>query len=193
MQIEPTNLPSAHAIEFLRGKLRSIPDFPKPGIVFKDITPLLGDAQALNVTLDLMTLPFIGQDIRHVVAMEARGFIFGAAIAARLQAGFVPVRKPGKLPAATDSVRYSLEYGESELHMHHDALATDDRVLIVDDLLATGGTAKATGDLVRKQGGRVAAYVFVVELDFLAGRKLLRDEGNAAPAVYSLIHVAAGE
>jgi adenine phosphoribosyltransferase len=188
MLIEPEALPSPHVLAFLESKLRSIPDFPKPGIIFKDITPLLDDGQALNVTLDLLTQPFFGQDIRHVVAMEARGFIFGASIAARLNAGFVPVRKPGKLPAATDSVKYSLEYGESELHMHQGTIAAGERVLIVDDLLATGGTAKATGDLVRKQGGEVVAYAFVVELDFLKGRDLL-GAGSDGPAVYSLIHV----
>ena len=193
MQIDPTALPSPHAIEFLRGKLRSVPDFPKPGIIFKDITPLLDDAQALHVTLDLLAQPFIDQRIRHVVAMEARGFIFGAAIAARLNAGFVPVRKPGKLPAATDSVRYALEYGESELHMHQGALAKDDRVLVVDDLLATGGTAKATGELIGKQGAVVVAFAFVVELDFLDGRKLLQNAPGNAPVIHSLIRVAAGE
>jgi adenine phosphoribosyltransferase len=182
-------LASPHAIEFLNSKLRSVPDFPKPGIIFKDITPLLGDPAALHLTLDLLAQPFIGRDIAHVVAMEARGFIFGAAVAARLNAGFVPVRKPGKLPAATDFARYALEYGESELHMHQGSLRADDRVLIIDDLLATGGTAAATAELVRKQGGRVVAFAFVVELDFLEGRKKLDPDS----AVHSLIHVGAGE
>jgi adenine phosphoribosyltransferase len=193
MLLDPNALASAHAIDVLRSRLRSIPDFPKPGIIFKDITPLLDDPQTLGLALDLLTQPFVGQGIRHVVAMEARGFIFGAAIATRLAAGFVPVRKPGKLPAKTDSVRYALEYGESELHMHEDAIAKGDRVLIVDDLLATGGTAAATGELVRRQGGSIAAYAFVVELDFLAGRQLLIDKAGGEVVVHSLVHVAAGE
>ncbi len=191
--IDAQALASPYAIELLRAKLRSVPDFPKPGIIFKDITPLLGDAQALQLTLDLLTQPFVGEGIAHVVAMEARGFIFGAAIAARLNAGFVPVRKPGKLPAATDSVRYALEYGESELHVHQGSIARGGRALIVDDLLATGGTAAATAELVRKQGGEIFAYAFVVELDFLEGRKLLGAKVGARVPVHSLIHVSAGE
>lgn len=192
MKLDPTALPSPDALEFLASKLRSIPDFPKPGIIFKDITPLLDDPKALQVSFDLLAQPFIGHDIRHVVAMEARGFIFGAAIALRLNAGFVPVRKPGKLPGTTDSVRYSLEYGESELHMHRGTLTAGDPVLVVDDLLATGGTAKATGELVAKQQGSVVGYAFLVELDFLAGRQLLSDGSDDAPAVHSLIRIDAG-
>jgi len=191
--IDHDALPSAHAIDYLRSRLRSIPDFPKPGIIFKDITPLLGDPLALNLTLDLLAQPFIGQELAAVVAMEARGFIFGPAIAARLNIGFVPVRKPGKLPADTDNVKYSLEYGESELQMHKDSLKPADRVLIVDDLLATGGTAAATAELVHQQKAVVAACLFVVELDFLNGRDKLREAAGADASVLSLIHVNAGE
>ena len=183
-------LPSPYAIELLTSKLRSVPDFPKPGIIFKDITPLLGDPQALQITIDLLTQPFVAQGIAHVVAMEARGFIFGASIAARLNAGFVPVRKPGKLPAATDSVRYALEYGESELHMHQGSIGRGAKVLVVDDLLATGGTAVATAELVRNQGGEIFAFAFVVELDFLGGRKVLGGKLARQVPVHSLIHVA---
>ena len=181
--------PSPAAVALLSSKLRSVPDFPKPGIIFKDITPLLGDPQALQIALDLMAAPFIGHGVSHVVAMEARGFIFGAAVAAKLNAGFVPVRKPGKLPAATDAVRYALEYGESELHMHQGSLRPGAKVLVIDDLLATGGTAAATAELVRRQGGEVLAFIFAVELDFLQGRKLLADKAGQGIPVYSLVHV----
>jgi adenine phosphoribosyltransferase len=192
-RIEPDLLASPHAMALLRAKLRSIPDFPKPGIIFKDITPLLNDPQALHLIMDLLAEPFVGRGIAHVVAMEARGFIFGSAIALRLNAGFVPVRKPGKLPAATDSVRYALEYGEGELHMHQGSITPGSAVLVVDDLLATGGTAAATIDLVRKQGGQIAALAFVVELDFLSGRQLLVERAGASIPVHSLLHVGAGE
>jgi adenine phosphoribosyltransferase len=188
--LDPNLLPSAHALAFLESKLRSVPDFPKPGIIFKDITPLLGDARSLRLTIDLLTLPFVNEGIEHVVAMEARGFLFGSAMALGLGAGFVPVRKPGKLPAATDSVRYALEYGESELHMHRGSIRAGARVLIVDDLLATGGTAAATADLVRGQGGAIAAFAFVVELDFLRGRTLLAEHASPETVVHSLVHVA---
>lgn len=186
--LDPQALPSAYVVEFLDGKLRDVPDFPKPGIIFKDITPLLNDPQALQITLDLLVQPYIGEGVDHVVAMEARGFIFGAAMAARLNAGFVAVRKPGKLPAATDSVRYALEYGESELHMHHGSIQPGAKVLIVDDLLATGGTAAATAELVHKQDGQVMGFAFVVELDFLEGRKKL-EAASPGAGIYSLIHV----
>lgn len=181
--------PSAQQVELLRSKLRTIVDFPKPGIRFKDITPLLGDAQALNTTLDLLAQPFIGAGIDHVVGMEARGFIFGAALAARLNAGFVPVRKPGKLPAEVDTMKYSLEYGENELQMHKDAIKSGAHTLIVDDLLATGGTAAATAELVQKQGGIIDAFLFVCELDFLGGRQKLATASSADTPVYALIPI----
>ncbi|RLB52846.1 MAG: adenine phosphoribosyltransferase [Deltaproteobacteria bacterium] len=189
LTIDPTALPSAHAVAYLTSLLRTIPDFPKPGIMFKDITPLLGDPRGLNMVLDLMAQPFIGADIHHTVAMEARGFIFGGALAARLNNSFVPIRKPGKLPADVDEVSYSLEYGEGRLQMHKGSIAPGDKVLIIDDLLATGGTAAASVQLVQAQGGVVAAFVFVVELDFLKGADKLRDLTASDVPVFSLIHI----
>jgi len=188
-KLDSSQLASNHALAFLEGKLRTVPDFPKEGIQFKDITPLLADPQALHITLDLMTQPFIGTALSQVVAIEARGFIFGCAMAARLNVGFIPVRKPGKLPAEVDCVSYTLEYGSNELQMHKDSLAAGNRVLIVDDLLATGGTAAATVELVKKQGGEVAGFAFACELDFLAGRKLLNEVAPGAD-VHSLIRIA---
>ena len=158
---------------YARNLIRDIEDFPKPGIVFKDITPLIGDPRALHIVVDALAERFIGDRIGAVVAMESRGFIFGAPLALRLNAAFVPVRKPGKLPYQVDRVAYSLEYGEAELEIHEDALARGNRVLIVDDLLATGGTARATAELVARQGGVVVAHAFVVELTFLPGRGVL--------------------
>jgi len=143
----------------------------------------------LHITLDLMAEPFIGERIDHVVGMEARGFIFGGALAARLNCGFVPVRKPGKLPAELDEVSYSLEYGESTLQMHRDSMKKGDKVLIVDDLLATGGTAAATVELVHKQGGVIAGVIFVVELDFLPGRERLQKCLGAGVPIHVLVHV----
>jgi adenine phosphoribosyltransferase len=189
LALAPDALPSTHALALLASRLRTVPDFPKPGIQFKDITPLLGDPQALGLALDLLAEPFIGRRLGYVVAMEARGFIFGGALAARLNLGLVPVRKPGKLPAAVDSVRYALEYGESELQMHQRSITPGARVLIVDDLLATGGTAAATAELVHHQGGEVAAFAFVVELDFLAGREKLRAATRPGVLVHSLVHI----
>ncbi len=186
--LDPSSLASAHAIAHLASKLRTVPDFPKPGIQFKDITPLLADIQALHMTLDLLAQPFIGANLSYAVAMEARGFIFGGALAARLNLGFVPVRKPGKLPADVDSVSYALEYGTSELQMHKGSIARGARVLVVDDVLATGGTAAATAALVRMQGGEVAGFAFVCELDFLPGRAKLRDSCGDV-LVHSLVHI----
>ena len=190
MNLDPAQLPSAHAIAYLSERLRTIPDFPKPGIQFKDITPLIGEPRALQLTMDLLAQPFIDTELTHVVAMEARGFIFGGQLAARLGCGFVPVRKPGKLPASVDEVSYALEYGEGKLEMHQGSLSSASRVLVVDDLLATGGTAAATVDLVQRQGAQVAAFAFVVELDFLAGRRKLEEVTSAATPVHALIHVA---
>ncbi len=188
MDIDPDKLASPHAVAFLASKIRNVPDFPKPGIQFKDITTLVADARAFHVCLDLMAEPFIGADIQAVAAMEARGFIFGGALAARLNTGFVPVRKPGKLPADVDEAAYALEYGENRLQMHKGAIAEGARVLIVDDLLATGGTAEATASLVKTQGGIVVGFVFAIELDFLAGRARL-EAASGAP-VHSVVHVA---
>ena len=173
--LDPTRLASSHAVEHLASLLRNVPDFPTPGIQFKDITPLLADARAFHIVLDLLAEPFIGADIRYTVAMEARGFIFGGALAARINAGFVPVRKPGKLPAETHSLSYDLEYGSETLEMHVDAIVRGQRVLIVDDVLATGGTAKATVDLVREAGGTVHGVAVLMELSFLPGRATLGD------------------
>jgi adenine phosphoribosyltransferase len=153
--------------------VRDIPDFPKPGILFKDITPLLADPRTFTMILDAFAEEYVGRHLDAIVGIESRGFIFGGALAARLNCSFVPVRKPGKLPYHVDRVEYSLEYGAGALEMHKDSIRQDARVLIVDDLLATGGTAGGAAELVRKQGGTVIAYAFVIELAFLSGRERL--------------------
>jgi len=150
--------------------IREIPDFPKPGISFKDITTLIKDPRALRYACDDLMSRFAGKPIHTVVGIESRGFIFGAVIAYQLGIGFVPVRKPGKLPAETHSVSYVLEYGTSEMHMHKDAIPKGHNVLIVDDLLATGGTARATCDLIEKVGAQVAGIGVIIELTFLSPR-----------------------
>ncbi len=157
----------------LRCYIRSIPDFPKPGIMFRDITPLLLAPEAFREAVRRMAEPYAKGDVDVVVGAEARGFIFGAAVALELEAGFIPVRKPGKLPHATTSVTYELEYGTDTLQMHTDAVAEGARILLVDDLLATGGTMAACCEMVEKVGGRVAGVEFLIELAFLAGRKRL--------------------
>jgi len=157
----------------LRAKIREIPDFPKPGILFYDITTLLKDAAAFKESIELMLEPFKDQKIDVVVGMESRGFIFSAPMAIQLGAGFVPVRKLGKLPAETASVEYALEYGTNTLEIHKDALKPGQRVLIVDDLLATGGTVIGTIDLVKMLKAEVVGLVFLVELLFLKGRERL--------------------
>jgi len=162
-------------LAYVRELVRDIPDFPAPGILFRDITPLLANPKAFHIVLDLMAHRFVGEHVDAVVGIESRGFIFGGALAARLNASFVPVRKPGKLPGRTDRVSYSLEYGESELEMHRDSLPEGARVIVVDDLLATGGTAAAAGQLVDRQGAQVIAYVFAVELRLMDGAKRLED------------------
>ncbi len=153
--------------------IREVPNFPQPGVMFRDITPLLANPRGFHIVLDAIAEHVIGEHIDAVVGIESRGFIFGGALAARLNASFVPVRKPGKLPYRTDKVSYSLEYGESELEMHRDSLAEGAHVLVVDDLLATGGTAAAAGELVHRQGAFVAAFAFVIELESLGGRERL--------------------
>lgn len=167
----------------LKKLIREVPDFPKKGILFYDITTLLKDKAGFATLIDLFSENYIGQHVDLVLGMEARGFIFGPALAYRLNAGFVPVRKPGKLPAETAKVSYELEYGSNSLEIHKDAIEKGQRVLIVDDLLATGGTAVATTQLVRTLGGEVAGLGFVVELDFLKGREKL-----AGYDVFSLLH-----
>ena len=153
--------------------IRDIPDFPKPGIIFKDITPLLKNPRALSDTVKLLAKSAGGIDITSVVGIESRGFIFGAAVAYELGVGFVPIRKPGKLPAETISESYQLEYGTDTIEMHADALKKGDRVLLIDDLLATGGTMKAAVNLVEKTGARVSRIACVIELGFLKGREKL--------------------
>ncbi len=160
-------------VEGLKAFIRDVPDFPKPGIVFKDITTLLKDARAFALTLELFADLCREREADVVVAVESRGFILGGAVAARLQKGFVPVRKPGKLPARTRRASYALEYGSDSLEIHEDAVRKGDRVLVVDDVIATGGTAKAVAELVEQLGGSVALYAFLVELTFLPGRAKL--------------------
>lgn len=157
-------------MEHLRQLIREVPDFPKPGINFYDITTLLKDADGLRQTIDALADLTSDEKVDTVIGVESRGFIFAAPLAYKLGAGFVPVRKPKKLPAEKVSVSYDLEYGQDTLEMHKDAVGEGHRVLIVDDLLATGGTAKAVVDLVEGLGGKVAGLLFVVELDFLKGR-----------------------
>ena len=160
----------------LKAKIRGVPDFPKAGIFFYDITTLLQDPDGFRMAIDTMLLPFEREGIDIVVGIESRGFIFGAVVADRLGAGFTPVRKPGKLPSKTLKETYALEYGTDSLEMHADAIRHGQRVLIVDDLLATGGTARATVDLVRRLGGHVHALAFLIELVALNGRQRLQGE-----------------
>jgi adenine phosphoribosyltransferase len=160
----------------LRAKIREIPDFPKPGILFYDITTLLKDAAAYRAAIDAMLAPYAGQAVDIVVGMESRGFIFSAPMAYQLGAGLVPVRKLGKLPAETISVEYALEYGSNTLEVHRDAIRPGQKVLIVDDLLATGGTVRGTVELVERLQGEIVGLAFLVELAFLKGRDRLADQ-----------------
>jgi adenine phosphoribosyltransferase len=169
----------------LESYIRDIPDFPKEGVMFKDITPLLASPEAFAEAIDRLAEPYMNSGVTRVLGAEARGFILGGALACRMGAGFVPARKPGKLPWTTTSVEYSLEYGTDSLEMHVDAVGPADIVLIVDDVLATGGTAGAKADLVRRNGAEVVGFAFLMELDFLHGREKLGDS-----RVVSLIHVA---
>lgn len=161
----------------LKSLIRDIPDFPKPGIVFRDITTLLRDAEGLRYTIDTMVQKCNNADLQpdYIVGMESRGFIFASPLAYQLQAGFIPVRKRGKLPAVVHSIEYELEYGTDTLEMHQDALKDNSKVLIVDDLIATGGTAKATAELIEKIGSQVLGFCFVIELKDLGGRQKLPD------------------
>jgi adenine phosphoribosyltransferase len=167
----------------LKKLIREIPDFPKPGILFYDITTLLKDKVGFATLIDQLAEHYLGRSVDLVLGMEARGFIFGPALAYRLNAGFIPVRKPGKLPAPAARVSYELEYGSNSLEIHKDAIQKGQRVIIVDDLLATGGTAAATVKLAQGSGAEIAGVGFVVELDFLDGRKKL-----AGQDVFSLLH-----
>ena len=171
--------------DWLRGRIRDIADFPSPGIVFRDLTPLLGDAEALRFTIDTLAEAFVGRRVDKVVGVEARGFIVAAPVAYRLGAGFVPVRKPGKLPWRTDSEEYALEYGVDRLEMHADGVAAGESVLIVDDVIATGGTARATTRLVERVGATVAGLGFLVELTYLAGREKLDGYDIVSLVAYS--------
>jgi adenine phosphoribosyltransferase len=157
----------------LRARIRDIPDFPKPGILFRDLTPLMGDGVAMQTTVEMLVEKIAPHRADTIVAIESRGFIFGAPVAVAMGIGFAPVRKPGKLPWRTTKRTYDLEYGTDSLEMHADAVVQGTRVVIVDDLLATGGTAAATAELVRSQGGQVVAMAFVVELELLRGRDRL--------------------
>jgi adenine phosphoribosyltransferase len=174
----------AEMIEALKAKIRHVPDFPKPGILFYDITTLLGDADGFRMAVDALVRPYRREDVDLVVGVESRGFILGAAVADRLRAGFVPVRKVGKLPSKKIRVSYDLEYGSDSLEMHEDAVAQGARVLVVDDLLATGGTARATVDLIKKLGGSVHALAFLIELVDLNGRAKLQGENLQAVLKY---------
>ena len=166
----------------LRGLIRDVPDFPKPGIVFKDITTLTKDPEGLRSAVDALAERYADADVDLVVGIESRGFVFGAAVAYKLGVGFVPARKPGKLPAQTVSAAYELEYGTDAIEMHRDAIGQGQRVLIVDDLLATGGTAAAAAELVSGLGGEIVAIAFLIDLAFLRGKDKL-----AGYEVFSLI------
>lgn len=168
----------------LRSAIRDVVDFPKPGIVFKDITPILGDAGLFRDAITLLCESAEGQKIDKVVGIDARGFIFAAAVADRLGTGFVPVRKKGKLPWKTRQVAYSLEYGESVVELHEDAVAPGETVLLVDDLLATGGTAGAALKLLEQLGAKVAGLAFLIELGFLGGRSQLGDHKVDSILIY---------
>src|SRR5437867_12167337 len=160
-------------LERLRAAVRDVPDFPKKGIVFKDITPVLSDPALFHVSIDLFLDRCSGKKIDKIVGIDARGFVFRSAVAYELGVGFVPIRKRGKLPYRTQVAKYSLEYGEAEVEMHVDALTAGERVVMVDDLLATGGTSAAAATLIRKAGGNLVEAQFLIELEFLRGRKQL--------------------
>ena len=169
--------------DHLKKLIREVPDFPKPGILFYDITTLLKDKVGFATLIDALSAHYMERDIDLILGIEARGFIFGPALAYRLNAGFVPVRKPKKLPAETAKVTYQLEYGSDSLEIHKDAIEPGERIVIVDDLLATGGTCAATIQLVKSLGGTIAGLAFVVELDFLKGREKFKEYD-----VFSLLH-----
>ena len=163
--------------------VRTIPDYPKPGIMFRDITTLLGNAQAFRRAVDELVQPWAGSKIDKVAGIEARGFILGGAVAHQLSAGFVPIRKKGKLPAKTIGQEYSLEYGVDMIEIHADAIETGNRILLVDDLIATGGTALAAAELIHRSGGEVIATAFVIDLPDLKGRARLEEKGIAVHAL----------
>jgi adenine phosphoribosyltransferase len=168
----------------IKSRIRTIPDYPKPGIMFRDITSLLEDAQGFRKVIDELVYPFAGKRIDKVAGIEARGFILGGAVAHQLSVGFVPVRKRGKLPRDTIREAYDLEYGKDEVEIHSDAIAKGENILLIDDLIATGGTAAAAAKLVTRLGGRIAGCSFVIDLPELGGKKRLEDLGYA---VYTLV------
>lgn len=182
----PNTYSAAHLESQIRLAIRDVPDFPKPGIVFKDITPLLGNAMLFAATTDAMAKLYEDAGVSHVVAIESRGFILGAPVSQRLQAGFIPMRKPRKLPSRTESVVYALEYGTDSLEVHTDACewSRQPRILIVDDVLATGGTAAAACRLVERLGGEVVGFSFLIALGFLSGLERLRDRPVEALVTY---------
>ena len=163
--------------EYVRSSVRQVPDFPKPGILFLDITTATKDANALNLMIEFLYEKFKDEKVDYVAGIESRGFIFGTPLACKLGAGFIPIRKPNKLPADTIKESYSLEYGTDTIEMHADAVKSGDRVLVIDDLLATGGTAVAACNLVRKAGADVVAAAFIIELDPLKGREKIESNG----------------
>jgi adenine phosphoribosyltransferase len=173
-----------NAVERIRAAIRDVPDFPKPGIVFKDLTPVVGNAELFRAAVDLFADRHRSAHIDRVAAVEARGFLFGGALAVALGAGLVPIRKKGKLPWRARSATYDLEYGSATLEIHEDAVAPGERVLLIDDLLATGGTAAAAAGLVESLGGKIVEIDFVVELAFLNGRAKLGDRPVFAPIVF---------
>jgi len=173
------------SIDLVRQLIRDVPDFPQPGILFKDITPVLADAKAFQAVMDAIEERVRGRGFDRIVAIESRGFVFGAALADRLEIGFSPVRKLGKLPYKTHRIEYALEYGKGVLEAHVDSVKPGEKVAIVDDLLATGGTAWGAAQLVQKQEGQVGAFLFVVELSFLKGRDRLAQVGAPVEALIS--------
>jgi adenine phosphoribosyltransferase len=164
-------------VDFLRSSIRSIPDYPKPGIMFRDVTTLLGNARAFRRAIDELVQPFAGSKVDQVAGMEARGFILGGAVAHQLSAGFIPIRKKGKLPHTTVSIAYSLEYGVDEMEVHTDAVKPGQKVILIDDLIATGGTAEGATKLLQKMGAEVVAACFVIDLPELGGRAKLEALG----------------
>ena len=182
---DPLIFDKSRVLDELKRTIRDVNNFPKAGIVFKDVTPVLLDSKLLAQAVQLMAEPYNDARITRVVAIESRGFLFGAPVAVQLGAGLVPIRKPGKLPAATQRIEYALEYGTDALEMHHDAVQAGDRVLVVDDVLATGGTANAAAQLVSGTGAAVVGFSFLLELDFLNGRARLQGR-----RVEALLHYA---
>ena len=161
------------SIDQLRAAVRDVPDFPKPGIIFKDITPILSNGKLFRASIDLFLEQCRGQEIDKIVGIDARGFLFGSAVAYELGVGFVPLRKKGRLPYKTESAKYSLEYGEAEMELHIDAIEPGEKIVLIDDLLATGGTSASAATLIKKVGGVLLAAQFLIELEFLHGRKKL--------------------